>query len=127
MKFSGAFAVVFKGEKILLVKPPDWATEYSKHWNFPGGIVEPKEALKDAARREVYEETAIMCSIGDLIDTAYNEKFDISINIFRAEYVSGSVKLQEDEIIDAKWFSLPEALKLPLAFEIKKTLKKLLK
>ncbi len=50
--------VLFKDEKVLLVRranPPDVG-----RWGFPGGKIEHGEAIKDAAVRELYEETSIV-------------------------------------------------------------------
>ena len=123
---QGAFAAILKESQVLLVKPPDWVSQYSGHWNFPGGVVQIDEKLENGAEREVFEETGIKCSVVKLINTTYNEKFDTAVNIFKADYVSGAIKIQESEISDAKWFEVEEALKLPLAFDIEKTLQKLL-
>lgn len=123
---QGAFAVVLKDNQILLVKPPDWVTQYSGHWNFPGGVVEEGEQLQKGAEREVLEETGIICSVKELCDTAFNYKFDTSISIFKAEYISGDIVIQEKEISDAKWFHLKDTFSLPLAFDIKKTIEKLI-
>jgi 8-oxo-dGTP diphosphatase len=38
-------------------------------WSIPGGKVEPDEALDDAVRREVLEETALDVMVGDLVGT----------------------------------------------------------
>ena len=122
----GAFAAVIKDNQILLVKPPDWVSQFSGHWNFPGGVVEEGESLENGAEREVFEETGIHCSIDGLLDTAHNETFNTSITIFKAIYISGELVIQEKEISDAAWFPIKDALSLPLAFEIKKTLEKLI-
>lgn len=123
---QGAFAAVTNGDHILLVKPPDWVSQFSGHWNFPGGVVEEGEALENGAEREVFEETGIHCSIEELLDTAHNETFNTSITIFKATYLSGELVIQEKEISDADWFPIKDALSLPLAFDIKKTLEKLI-
>ena len=120
-----AFAVIQKGDNILLVKPPDWVSQFSGHWNFPGGVVEAGESLKDGAKREAEEETNIVCEVLELLATDHNEKFDTSIAIFRVKYISGEIKIQEHEISDAKWFTLKNALSEPLAFDIKKVLENL--
>jgi nucleoside triphosphatase len=48
-------ALVFYNNKLLLVKSPKWHGKYI----VPCGHVEFKENLKDAVRREVFEETAL--------------------------------------------------------------------
>jgi ADP-ribose pyrophosphatase YjhB (NUDIX family) len=121
----GAFAAVLKGDGLLFVKPPDWVSQFSGHWNFPGGVVETDESLEDGARREVFEETNIVCEIEEILMTDHNEKFDTSITIFKAKYVSGEISIQEHEISEATWMTARKAINEPLAFNIKKALLKL--
>jgi len=121
----GAFVVIFRGNKILFVKPPEWVSQFSDHWNFPGGVVEGGELLEDGAKREALEETNIVCEVQDLLLEDHNEKFDTSIAIFRARYISGELKIDPHEISDATWYTLKDALEQPLAFDIKKALLKL--
>ncbi len=121
----GAFAVIQKGDKILFVKPPDWVSEFSGHWNFPGGIVKDGESLETGAKREAFEETNIVCEIQELLRTDHNKKYDTSIAIYKAKYISGELKTQLHEISDAKWMTVKDALNQPLAFDIKEVLLKL--
>ncbi|UQN07027.1 NUDIX domain-containing protein [Deinococcus sp. QL22] len=50
----GAGVAVTDGNTILLVRRTD-----NGLWDIPGGAVEPGEAVEDAARRELREETAL--------------------------------------------------------------------
>lgn len=51
--------VVFnKDKKVLMCARKDFAPK-NKHWQFPQGGIEPKEAVLDAAKRELKEETSI--------------------------------------------------------------------
>lgn len=62
----GVGAVVFRGEDVLIVrrgKPP-----FEGQWSIPGGTLEYGESLKDAARREVLEETGVEIEIIALLD-----------------------------------------------------------
>jgi ADP-ribose pyrophosphatase YjhB (NUDIX family) len=118
----GAFVAILHNDSVLLVKPPDWVSQFSGHWNFPGGVVWDNESLEEGAKREAMEETNIVCEVQDLLFSDYNEKYDTSIAIFRAKYISGQVKVQTQEISDISWFNLKESLEQPLAFNIKQVL-----
>lgn len=117
-----SFAITQNKNKILLVKLAE-VYSYAHHWSFPGGVVEPGESLEDSVMREVLEETGISVCVGELFESfTYGEN---EITIFKALYTSGTIALQENEISDAQWFTLDEALQLPLAYDVKGTLSKL--
>jgi NADH pyrophosphatase NudC (nudix superfamily) len=120
---KGSFAIVIRGSKILLVKMPPWAN-FGNHWNFPGGFVNKREHLEEAAERETLEETGITCEVEQAIESIRNGA-DLEITIFIARYIKGEIVVQEAEVADAKWFSMDEAQKLPLAYNIRPLLDKL--
>lgn len=114
-----AFAITHKEDKILLVKiAPPFKEAYK--WNFPGGVIERGEDLKEGLAREVLEETGISCKITTQRDQFSTENPDNDITIFEAEYQDGSIAVQEEEILEAAWFTAAEALELELAFDIRK-------
>lgn len=62
----GVGAVVFRGDKVLLIKrgrPP-----FRGRWSIPGGKLHHGEALHEAVRREVREETGVEIGSLGLID-----------------------------------------------------------
>jgi len=63
---AAASAAIFRGNAVLLVergKPP-----VSGVWSLPGGHIEPGEPARDAALREVTEETGIEAELLGLAD-----------------------------------------------------------
>ena len=54
-RVTGAFALVFDGDRFLMTRLRDPA----RAWDIPGGGVEPGEIPEQAMRREVYEETGV--------------------------------------------------------------------
>ncbi len=64
---AAASAAIFRDDAVLLVKrskPP-----VSGVWSLPGGHIEPGERARDAALREVMEETGVTAEILGLADT----------------------------------------------------------
>ena len=61
-----ASAAIFRGTAVLLVarsKPPRVGS-----WSLPGGKIEPGETAREAARREVVEETGLRVDIEGIVD-----------------------------------------------------------
>src|SRR6185437_187815 len=84
----------------------------ARNVNFPeafysvlAGFVEPGESLEEAVAREVLEEVGL-----EITDIRYFDSqpwpFPHQLMIgFTAEYVSGEIRPQADEIMHADWFS----------------------
>lgn len=61
----GVGAVVIRGKEVLLVRR---ANEPSKGlWSIPGGLVKTGEALEEAVKREILEETGITVEVHDIV------------------------------------------------------------
>ena len=122
-----AFGIIRNKEgKILLVQiSPPFREDHK--WNFPGGVIEVYEELEIGLAREVLEETNIVCKILDMIDKFSTDDPENDIHIFNGTYVSGEIKPQHHEILQAKWFTIEEALELPMAHNSKTYIEKLSK
>ena len=77
-------------------------------WEFPGGKVEPGEALPDALRREIGEELAIAVEPGDfLVEVAHAyTHFRITLFACHAAYLSGEP--QHLGVADHAWVTLDD-------------------
>jgi ADP-ribose pyrophosphatase YjhB (NUDIX family) len=104
-----------KKDKILLVRIAPPFAESGK-WNFPGGVIED---IRAGPAREVFEETGASFSIGKIRDNFTTENPDNDISIFDAAYIRGEIVAREEEILEARWFTIPDALNLELAFNIR--------
>lgn len=93
--------------------------KFIDHWSLPGGIVEVDESLEGGAKREVLEEVGLICEIKDQIRQIENKDLNITVTTFMADYVSGDIVFQVEEISDAKWFSLEETKDLLIGFNIR--------
>jgi 8-oxo-dGTP diphosphatase len=63
---SGVSAIVFRAREVLLVERGSGALK--GRWSPPGGHIEAGERARDAAVREVREETGVAAGIGGLVD-----------------------------------------------------------
>ena len=126
---SAVGVAVFKQEKVLLIKrnkPPK-----SFEWSIPGGAQDLGEPAKEAARREVMEETGIEISDIELIDVIdfvkKDENGDIEYHYnlidYSASYYRGDLS-PGDDAIEAKWVSLSDLEEYNLWSETKALLNK---
>ena len=118
-----ASVITRKEDKVLLVRIAPPFAEHGK-WNFPGGVIEDGKDIRVGLDREVFEETGVTCSIGKIRDNFTTESPDNNITIFDAVYTQREFVIQEEEILEARWLTIPEALTLDLAFNIRKYIDK---
>ncbi|ESA39076.1 a g-specific dna-adenine glycosylase [Leptolyngbya sp. Heron Island J] len=82
-------------------------------WEFPGGKIEPNEAVEDCVKREIKEELDIEIQVNDRLITvnhAYSH-FKVTLNVFNCTHLSGEPKpIECDEI---KWVTLDEIESYP--------------
>jgi NAD+ diphosphatase len=102
-RLSPAVIVLIKrGQQMLLARNRAFADGF---FSVLAGFVEPGESLEEAVAREVREEVAL-----ELSDIRYFGSqpwpFPHSLMIgFTANYAGGEIRLQEDELVEADWFS----------------------
>lgn len=102
----GAEVVVMNDEQqILLIKDP------IRGWELPGGQVEKGESIKQAAIREVKEETGIEVELIKFCGVNQNLARDICHHLFLAKPVAGSLttSVESEEV---GYFPLEQALDL---------------
>jgi 8-oxo-dGTP diphosphatase len=107
-------AVVLYQNRILLIRR---GKEPAKgEWAIPGGRVELGETMREAAMREVMEETGVSIRPGELVyffetiqpDPNGRIRFHYAIFDFMAEYLAGE-PTPRDDALDARWVSAAEA------------------
>jgi 8-oxo-dGTP diphosphatase len=106
-------AVVIREDRALLVRranPPDAGL-----WGFPGGKIEFGETVREAATRELLEETGVHAEAQDIVATldilgrdpsgAMQQHF-ILIAV-RCRWISGE-PVAGDDALEAGWFAIAE-------------------
>lgn len=101
---------VTRGDRILLAKAAKFKREM---YSVLAGFVEPGESLEECVRREVREEVGI--EIGNIRYVGSQSwPFPHSLMVgFTAEHASGEIRVDGDEIVDARWFTADELPPIP--------------
>lgn len=106
---------VVKNDQILLARSARFPEGM---YSVLAGFVEPGETLEECVQREVMEEIGI-----EVKNIRYfgsqNWPFPHSLMIgFTAEYSRGAIRIDNDEIVDARWFTASDLPKLPRSYSI---------
>ena len=113
--FVSAAGLVYRNGKVLLIRSE------RRGWEFPGGIVEQGEAILDALKREIFEESGITaepeCITGIYQNLATKEGYGplegmilpTVVNlVFRCRYTGGT-EMPSEESLEVGWFTPEEA------------------
>ena len=112
----GAAVLLVDGDRVLLVERGSGATRPGM-WCVPCGYVDYGEDVREAAAREVLEETGLVVEVGDpvFVRSNFHDPEKLTVGIWFAGTVVGGELAPGDDAVDARWFPLDE---LPvLAFD----------
>jgi 8-oxo-dGTP diphosphatase len=104
---KAAGGVIVRDGSVLLVHRP-------RHddWSFPKGKLEPGETWEQAALREVEEETALVCSLGEEVGRTHYVVEEQPKEVRYFWMTSDGEARAKNEIDDVRWLSFDEARRL---------------
>ena len=114
-----AKAVLYKDDKVLLLKRSSYMKKHSGEWDLPGGHIMEGENLEDGLLREVWEETGLRIKNPVKLHSKKNDTY------FKAQLPDTEVKLS-DEHTEHKMFSLEDLEDLNLPNKYAKAVKETL-
>lgn len=106
----GVEIAIIQDEQVLLTKRTDLPV-----WCLPGGAVEERESLAQAAIREAHEETGLLVALDRIVGLYSRSNWGEGAHaiLFAAHIVSGTLLTTTNETVDAGFFraeSLPPHL-----------------
>ena len=112
-------ALVTRGKELLLARSHRFATGV---YSALAGFVEPGETIEDCVRREVREEVGV-----EVTDITYfasqSWAFPHSLMIaYTAQWAGGDIRIDDEEIAEARWFHVDALPKLPMSVSIARKL-----
>ncbi|MCY3980563.1 MAG: NUDIX hydrolase [Alphaproteobacteria bacterium] len=107
----GVGVIVLRGNDVLLVRRG--APPLKNQWSIPGGKQERGETVRDAAHREIREETGVEIALIGLVDVVDGIRRDntgaavshYTLIDFAAAWVSGEA-VAGDDAAEARWIPL---------------------
>lgn len=103
--------LIADGERMLLVRRAE-GRPLPGYWTPVTGRVEPDESLEAAAQREVLEEVGLTITLGAVFHEGTTGDGRYDMTYFDATLLGGTLRLQEDEVSDARWLTAAELMDL---------------
>lgn len=116
---TAIIVLIMKGDKVLLVHNRWWKTEFH---GLVAGFLETGETLEECVRREVKEEVGLRIkNLRYFRSQPWPYPSGLMVG-FTAEYESGEIRLQEEELNHADWYGINNLPLLPQKLSIARQL-----
>ena len=120
--------LIIKDDKVLLVREEEGSKHLTGVYGVPAGRFEEGESAKEAAARELKEETGLTCSVEDLVEmpnkyTATIERKDGTFKTFRKTLFlckKYSEQIRSGEDTTPSWIEIKKMGKLNLLPNVEK-------
>jgi 8-oxo-dGTP diphosphatase len=108
----GVGAIVRDEDKLLVIKE-----KFSNGYKLPGGHIDDNETIKDALKREVFEETGIEIEFESITNIGHFTKSQFGESnlyvVCTAKALTKEITIHDSsEIVEAKWIDIEEFLNL---------------
>ena len=83
-------------------------------WNLPAGHLDLGETVFEGAKREVLEECGLKVQLTGIahIGNRIMPRNEFIVIVFATKVVGGKIQIDNEEIMDAKWFTYSEILNM---------------
>ena len=102
---------ITRGDKLLLARLKRFKP--SEMYSVLAGFVDPGESFEECIRREIREEVNIEVKNIQYFSSQPWPFPDSLMAGFTAEYKSGEISIDNDELVEAGWFSVSELPRIP--------------
>lgn len=104
---SAIAVVIRRGDRVLMIQRAEHKP-LGGYWTPVTDRLEPDEALETACHREVAEEVGLAITLGPAFHVGATSDGRFEITYFVADWREGELRLQVDEVADARWVTLAE-------------------
>lgn len=103
-----AATCVVRDDGTILITQRHAAKEFGLPWEFPGGSALEGESSRDAAARELLEETGLTPAFDAFSHVGRHVEDSALVDLYLAHVATTQLRLDPVEIANAAWVSLPD-------------------
>lgn len=117
-EFVGHQPIILPGSVVIIINEKNeilLQQRLNGNWGLPGGLMDLGESFEKVAKREVYEETALVVEELKLLNVYSGEKYYLKVEngdelysataVYYTDKVSGKLTVNHDEAKDLKYFT----------------------